>query len=235
VEKGAAVSQFAGAAGLSLGEYTALHIAGSLSFEDGVRLVRRRGQLMQEAADAHPSGMVSLVGADEDAAQRLCERAADGQVLTPANFNCPGQIVISGAKDACGRALELASEFGCRAVPLKVAGAFHSPLMASAAAGLAEALSSVKILPPRVAVWSNVTAEPHGAPESIRQALEQQLTHPVRWQRSMERMIADGFSRFAEVGSGRVLKGLMRKIDREAAVRNVSSASDLDTDLAAPA
>ncbi len=230
-EKGVSLSWFEAAAGLSLGEYSALHVAGSLSFEDGLRLVQRRGQLMQEAAEANPSGMVSLVGADEAAARTLCEKAAQGEVLSPANFNCPGQIVISGSRAACGRALEMAGEVGCRAVPLKVAGAFHSALMASAAEGLAAALASAPVRSPSIPVISNVTGEPHGDPESIRTALVQQLTHPVLWQRSMERLVGRGLQRFVEVGAGRVLKGLMRKMDRAAEVVNVGTAAELDANL----
>ncbi len=231
-EKGVSLSWFEAAAGLSLGEYTALHVAGSLTFEDALRLVQQRGRLMQEAAEANPSGMVSLVGADEAAARALCEKAAQGEVLSPANFNCPGQIVISGSRAACGRALELAGEVGCRAVPLKVAGAFHSALMASAADGLAAVLTSTPIRAPAIPVISNVTGEAHGEPEAIRAALVQQLTHPVLWQRSMESLIARGIQRFVEVGAGRVLKGLMRKIDRTAEVLCAGTAAELEVNLA---
>ncbi len=230
-ERGASVDCFGAGAGLSLGEYTALYVAGALSFEAGVRLVYRRGQLMQEASDANPSGMVSLIGADAEKADRLCRLAGQGQVLAPANFNCPGQIVISGAKDACVRALELAGEVGCRAVALKVAGAFHTDLMASASEGLSEALQAATIRPPRIPVLANVSGEPHGTPEAIRDALVQQLRRPVLWQRSMERLIDEGCTRFVEVGAGRVLKGLMRKIDRSKEVVNVGTAAELDTDL----
>ena len=233
-EKGASLEGFSAAAGLSLGEYTALYLAGAVSFDDGLRLVHRRGQLMQQASDANPSGMVSLIGADEETARTLCEKASQGEVLAPANFNCPGQIVISGARGACGRALELAEQCGCRAAALKVAGAFHSALMASAADGLATALSTVTINPPRIPVLANVDAAPHGDPDAIRDALVRQLTHPVLWQRSMERLIDDGFSRFVEVGAGRVLKGLMRKIDRRAEVVNVAAPADLAAWLSSP-
>jgi [acyl-carrier-protein] S-malonyltransferase len=228
LEKGFSLESFGAAAGLSLGEYTALHVAGAVGFEDGLKLVQRRGQLMQEAAEARPGGMVSLVGADENTARRLCEKAAEGEVLSPANLNCPGQVVVSGARSACARALELAGEFNCRAMPLKVAGAFHSALMESAARGLAEALGATKFHRPRIPVLANVSAEPHGDPDAIRGALERQLTHPVLWQRSMERLAAEGFGRFVEVGAGRVLTGLMRKINRQAAVVSVAGAADLD-------
>jgi [acyl-carrier-protein] S-malonyltransferase len=204
------------AAGLSLGEYTALYFAGSLSFEDAVMLVRRRGALMQEAAEATAGGMVSLIGADEDQALALCAKAAEGDALVPANLNCPGQIVISGAAAACARATQLADEFGLRAIPLKVAGAFHSPLMQPAADRLGEVLAQTPIKPPCIPVISNVTAKPHGDPASIRQLLQLQVTHAVRWQACIEYLLANGFDRFIEVGPNRVLTGLMRKIDRKA-------------------
>jgi [acyl-carrier-protein] S-malonyltransferase len=231
-ERGATPDWFGAAAGLSLGEYSALHVAGALSFEDAVRLVHRRGQLMQEASDANPSGMVSLIGADEAMANKLCDAAAQGQVLSPANFNCPGQIVISGAKEACGRALEMAADVGCRAMALKVAGAFHTDLMASASEGLSDALAAATIQRPRIPVLANVSGEPHGDPDAIRTALVEQLRRPVLWQRSMERLIEEGYERFVEVGAGRVLKGLMRKIDRRREVVNVGTAADLETEIA---
>ena len=232
-QRGASIGAFSAAAGLSLGEYTALHVAGAIPFEDALRLVYRRGQLMQEAAEAHASGMVSLIGAGEDDAARLCEKASQGEVLGPANFNCPGQIVISGARTACDRAVELAEEFGLRAIALKVAGAFHSSLMASAAEGLRPVLESTAIAGPALPVLSNVTADYHGDAGSIRTALERQITHPVLWQRSMQRLIDGGFECFVEVGTGRVLTGLMRKINRKMRTVNVGSAKDLGTELAA--
>jgi len=233
VERGGLETEPAAAAGLSLGEYTALYAAGSFEFEDGLRLVHRRGQLMQQAALATPSGMVTLVGADQSAAQALCARASDGEVLGPANFNCPGQIVISGAKVACDRAVALADEFGVRAVPLKVAGAFHSPLMAPAAAELAKVLAHTPIQAPRLRVLSNVDADDHRTPDAIRESLCRQLTGPVRWQSSMERLIADGFARFVEIGPGRVLSGLMRKIDRQVKATNVGTADEVERASAA--
>ena len=227
-EKGVAESLLGATAGLSLGEYTALHVAGAVGFEDALRLVAQRGRLMQEASLASPSGMVSVVGADEDTVRALCEKAAQGQVLTPANFNCPGQIAISGAKEACQRALELADEFGCRAIALKVAGAFHSPLMAPAGKRLGETLAETPLTRPAVPVVANVTADYHGEAQTIRDLLEKQLTHPVRWQSSIERLIADGYDTFVEVGPGRVLTGLMRKIDRKVRTVNVSRLKDLE-------
>ncbi len=227
-DQGEVTAAFRAAAGLSLGEYTALYFAGAFTFEDVVKVVRRRGELMQEAALASPSGMVSLIGADEDKAADLCEMAAAGEVLAPANLNCPGQVVISGSKGACQRALDMAEEVGCRAVPLKVAGAFHSPLMQSAADAMRDVLARTEIRPPRLPVLSNVSGDYHGDPESIRRVLEQQVTRPVRWQACVERLIADGFDRMVEVGPNRVLTGLMRKIDRKVKAISIGTAADVE-------
>ncbi len=220
-------STFSAAAGLSLGEYSALYHAGCLEFDDVVRLVHRRGQLMQAAADAADSGMVSLIGVDETQAKNVCDEAAQGGVLSPANLNCPGQIVISGDRAACDRSVEIASEKGFRAVALKVAGAFHSPLMQSAADGLAEVLAGVEIKQPVIPVLSNVTGEYHKDPESIRKFLVAQVTQPVRWQDCVETLIADGYKAFAEIGPNRVLKGLVRKIDKSARTVNIGKIEDI--------
>ncbi len=222
-ERGNLEAEFQATGGLSLGEYTALYFAGSLSFEDAVKLVRKRGELMQAAAEANPSSMVSLIGADEAKAEELCQKAAQGEVLVPANLNCPGQVVISGAKGACARAVELADEVGCRAVALKVAGAFHSPLMQSAADELGQVLASTTINEPRIPVLSNVTSDYHSSPDSIRELLQKQVTSPVRWQASVERLLGEGYDRFVEAGPGRVLTGMMRKIDRKAPTANVGT------------
>lgn len=226
-EQGEDPAVYEATAGLSLGEYTALYFAGSLSFEDAVSLVYRRGQLMQAAADAQPSGMVSLIGADESKAAQLCELVAESDVLVPANLNCPGQVVVSGSQSACERAVRRAGELELKAIPLKVAGAFHSPLMQSAADALGEVLATTPIAEPRIGVVSNVTAEFHGRPDLIRELLQRQVTAPVRWQRSIERLIDEGFDRFVEVGPSRVLTGLMRKINRSVEAVCVSTADDL--------
>ena len=233
IEAGGQRDWFSWAAGLSLGEYTALHIAAAVGFDDALRLVRRRGQLMQEASLASPSGMVSLIGAEEGAARALCDRAREGEVLAPANFNCPGQIVISGSKGACDRAVQLAAEMGCRAVALAVAGAFHSPLMEPAARGLNGVLAETHFTTPALAVISNVGAETHGEPAVIRDALRRQLTQPVLWQRCIERMIEEGAAQFVEMGPGRVLTGLMRKINRRVPVDNVSTTDSITQAVAA--
>ncbi len=211
-------------AGLSLGEYTALYAAGAMDFETGLKLVMRRGQLMQQAATAVPSGMVSVMGLDEAKAQELCKAAGDGQVLACANFNCPGQIVLSGQIDACKRAEALAKDFGASgAIPLKVAGAFHSEIMAPAAQELGVALAEVNFAQPSVDVISNVDATPYVCCCQISQKLLAQLTKPVRWQQSIEALLAGGVERFYEIGPGRVLAGLMRRINRKTEVISVNS------------
>ena len=222
-----AADSFAAMGGLSLGEYTALHLAGAMSFADGLRLVYRRGQLMQQAAEQEPGGMVSLLGGDEEKVLALCERVQQHGRVRPANFNCPGQIVISGDKAACDAVVAAAEESGLRAVPLPVAGAFHSELMRSAAEGLRPALASCEFARPRVRVIANVDAEYHAGPDEIRAALYRQVTDPVRWQGCVERLIADGCTDFWEVGPNRHLTGMMRKINRSAKTTNISTAADL--------
>ncbi len=210
-------------AGLSLGEYTALHMAGWISFEDGLRLVAERGRLMQAAAESSKGGMVSIMGADEASVERICLEAAEGDILTPANYNCPGQIVISGDAKACERSVSVAEKHGARAIPLVVAGAFHSSLMQPALDGLREALAGVSINRGGIGVVSNVSGDYHAGPDDVRSLLCEQVAKPIRWQASIERLIADGYDRFVEVGPGRVLTGLLRKISRAAKGVNYSS------------
>jgi [acyl-carrier-protein] S-malonyltransferase len=211
-------------AGLSLGEYTALHAAGAIAFEDALRLVQRRGELMQAAAEAAPGGMVTALGLDPDQVASVCDAAG---TVGPANFNCPGQVVVSGEKAACERVVGLIEEAGGRAVPLKVAGAFHSPLMQPAAEGLAEMLGRTAVKPPDVPVIANVDCQPYRDPDTIRGGLASQLTSPVMWQASIEKLIAEGVERFVEIGPGRVLTGLMKKISRRTPVVNASTADTL--------
>lgn len=212
-------------AGLSLGEYTALYAAGVISFEDGLLLVQKRGQAMQAAADATKGAMVSIIGLDEETVRRLCVEAGNGEVLVPVNFNCPGQIVISGSQSACRRAEELAAKYGAmKAVRLEVAGAFHTEMMASAAKTLKQALSNCEISEPSDAkIIANISAEYYGSAEEIAEGLTKQLTCPILWQKCMERLLADGVERFYEIGPGRVLTGLMKRINRKADVVNVSN------------
>lgn len=209
-------------AGLSLGEYTALVFAGVMEFEDGVWLVQKRGEAMQEASDATPGGMVSILGLERSQVERLCEEARQGEVLQIANLLCPGNIVISGMLKACERAAELAPKYGAlKAVPLAVAGAFHTPIMHPADERLAQALERVKLKAPRIPVVSNVDACPHNDPDEIRRLLVRQVVQPVLWEDSMRFLLGQGFDTFYEVGPGRVLRGLLRRIDRNATCQNV--------------
>jgi len=218
-------------AGLSLGEYTALHVAGIIGLEDCLRLVQVRGQAMEAAAQAQPGGMVSIIGLQLEQVRALCEQAAQGELLQPANLNCPGQIVISGTAAACERALAIASQFGAtKAIRLEVSGAFHCPLMAPAARALEQALASCRInWPGPIRVVANLTADYYQSPQQVRQWLVGQLTSPVLWQQCIERLIADGIETFLEIGPGRVLTGLARRIDRKARVFNISDLSALES------
>ncbi len=213
--------QVAASAGLSLGEYTALHLAGAFSFEEGLELVAQRGRFMQEAAEASKGSMVALIGADDAQAHELCERVARGRVLVPANFNAPGQIVLSGEADACADAVAAAGTMGLRATALAVAGAFHSALMQPAAERMGQALSAVGFKPLAFPVVSNVTARPHESdPNSIRRLLVEQITSPVRWSQSCEWLGKHVSGRYHELAPGKVLMGLMRRINREIKVVN---------------
>ncbi len=202
-------------AGLSLGEYTAMVFAGVMDFDDGLMLVQKRGAAMQVAADATPSGMVSILGLELAKVQALCAKARNGEVLEIANLLCPGNIVISGTIDACERAAEMAQSFGAmKAVPLAVAGAFHTQIMQPAVEQLEQALAVVPMHKPRIPVISNYDAQPHHEAEEIRGLLMRQVLHPVLWEDSMRYLIQQGFDQFYEVGPGRVLRGLLRRIDR---------------------
>jgi len=216
-------------AGLSLGEYTALHLAGVFSFEDGLKLVAARGRYMQDAAVAIPSGMVSIIGSDEASVTTLCHQSASGEVLVPANFNSPGQIVVSGAIGACERVAKAAETAGLRAIPLKVAGAFHSPLMQRAADKMAAELEKVSFNPPRTTVYANVTAQPHGDLASIRRCLVDQIVRPVRWEQTMQLLVSQGEARWIELAPGRVLTGLLKKINRRLPVQTLDSVEAIKT------
>ncbi len=210
------------AAGLSLGEYTAMVFAGVMEFEDGLMLVQKRGAAMQEAADATPSGMVSILGLERIEVEALCEKARGEEVLEIANLLCPGNIAVSGTNAACERAAEMAQSFGAmKAVPLAVAGAFHTKIMRPADQRLAETLADVPMQRPKIPVVSNVDAQPHDDPEEIRRLLIQQVMHPVRWEDSMRYLLQQGFDQFYEVGPGRVLRGLLRRIDRKISCQSV--------------
>lgn len=213
-------------AGLSLGEYTALHLGGAFDFITGLKLVKARGQYMQEAAVATPSSMVVLMGADEVAVTKLCQEAAGGDVLVPANFN-PGQIVVSGTKAACARVVEAAGAAGVKAIPIAVAGAFHSPLMQSGADRMATELAGANSSAPKTTVYSNVTATPHTDAASMKRLLVEQITHPVRWEQTMQALVASGEARFVELAPGRALTGMMKKINRRLPVESLAAADVL--------
>lgn len=205
-------------AGLSLGEYTALAFAEAISFEDGLRVVQQRGEAMQAAANLVPSGMVSLLGLELAKIEELCDQARQpGEVLQVANLLCPGNIVVSGHKTACLRVAELAQAAGAmKTIPLAVAGAFHTPIMQPAVDRLSAALAPVTLKTPRIPLVSNVDAAVHSDPEEIRALLVRQLISPVRWEESQRYLLAQGFGPHWEVGPGRVLRGLLKRMDRKA-------------------
>ena len=221
----AAVEACAGAAGLSLGEYTALVFAGALGFDDGLAVVAARGRAMQAAAEATPSGMVSVIGleAAEVAALVAEARGVAGGTLEVANLLCPGNTVVSGAAAGIDALVRLAEARDLRAVRLPVAGAFHTDLMRPADEALAAALRSVEVRPPRLPVWSNVDALEHADPDAIRAALVRQVVSPVLWEATLRGLLAAGFDKFYEVGPGRVLAGLLKRVHRKADVTNVGA------------
>ena len=216
---------FEAAAGLSLGEFTALTAAGAMTFEDGIRVVRERGRFMQEACEATRGGMAAIIGLDETATRAVCNECG----VELANLNCPGQIVISGATEQLTRACDLARVKGAkRALPLPVAGAYHSRLMESAQPKLKAVLTTAAIRPPSVPVVSNVTARPHGGPVDIAQRLVEQVTASVRWEDSMHHLLSQGFTRFIELGPGTALSGFMKRIEKNAQMLNVADLPSLE-------
>ena len=201
-------------AGHSLGEISALTAAGVLAFEDGLKLVSKRALAMQAACEAEPSTMAAILGLENEVVERICEKV-DG-IVVAANYNCPGQLVISGAMDAINTACEELKEAGARrALVLPVGGAFHSPLMEPARAELAQAIETTTFSTPICPVYQNVTASAITDPNEIKKNLIAQLTAPVRWTQTMQQMIADGVSEFTEVGPGKVLQGLVKKVNRQ--------------------
>ena len=206
------------AAGHSLGEFSALVAAGALSFEDGLKLVYARAMAMQKACEAHPSTMAAIIALPDEKVEEICRSvAAEGEVCVAANYNCPGQIVISGSIEGINKACELMKAAGAkRALPLKVGGAFHSPLMEPAKVELEAAIKSTEFHTPKCPVYQNVDAKPHTDPEEIKANLVAQLTASVRWTQTVQNMIADGADDFTECGPGAVLQGLIKKINKEA-------------------
>jgi len=221
-------------AGHSLGEYSAYCAAGALSFADGLRLVRRRGELMYQAGLDSPGTMAAVLGLDGAKVEQILASVAG--VVRAANLNSPGQVVISGEIEAVRAAGEALKAAGAkRVVPLEVSGAFHSPLMGSAASGLAEMLAGTTIRPARCEVIANASATPVVEPEEVRASLERQLLSPVRWEESVRRMLAAGTTRFLEVGPGKVLSGLVRAVEKPAACEALGEAGAIEAWLASPA
>jgi [acyl-carrier-protein] S-malonyltransferase len=218
-----ALSQCSAATGLSLGEYTALVFAGALSFEDGLAVVQRRGEAMQTAADVVPSGMLSVLGLEPARVEELCDQARGGEVLEIANLLCPGNVVVSGSKAACDAMERLAESAGGRTIRLAVAGAFHTVLMRPADQQLADVLARVSIRPPSIPVWSNVDAQPHTDPDEIRNLLIRQVLQPVLWEQTMRNLLAAGHTAFYEIGPGRVLLGLLKRVQRRVDCHSISS------------
>lgn len=216
------------AAGHSLGEYSALVYAGALTFEDGLRLVRLRGELMQQAGLDRPGTMAAVIGLAPGTVVEVCEKASEAGIVQAANFNSPGQIVISGSVPGVRRAMELAKERGAKLVKeLPVSGAFHSPLMESAQQGLQEALRNTPVRDALIPVYANVTAQPVRDAGEIRRLLLQQLTSPVRWEESMVAMATDGAATFVEIGPGKVLQGLVKRTLPNVSLQGIDRYSDL--------
>ncbi len=217
-----------GAAGLSLGEYMALYVAGSLSLADGLRVVHQRGRLMQEASEAQASSMATIIGMDRPAVEQIIAEARQDDTLVLANHLSDDLIVISGRREAVERGCELAEQRDARVNRLDVAGAFHSPLMASAAEGLARVLADVELTASALPVVSNVTAEYHGDPSEVRALLHQQVIQPVEWARSIQRLRDDGCSRMLAIGPGSSQRTIIRRIDRSIKVTVVDGPGDFE-------
>ncbi len=201
-------------AGHSLGEFSALVAAGALSFEDGLKLVAQRANAMQKACELQPSTMAAILGLEDAIVEEICAKVDD--VVVAANYNCPGQLVISGSIEGVDKACALLTEAGAkRALKLNVGGAFHSPLMESAKVELQAAIEAVNILSPRCPIYQNIDAKPQTDPAVIKENLIAQLTGAVRWTQTVQNMLADGATAFVEVGPGNVLQGLVKKVDRQ--------------------
>ncbi len=208
--------QVVAVAGLSLGEYSALYAAGSLDFASGVRLVASRGEAMQDAASAVASGMSSVIGVDLDQVASFCDRArVDGEILQVANLLCPGNVAISGHAASLSRCEELVSDAGFKFIRLAVAGAFHTSIMQPAEEALRSAISQTELRDARVPLVSNVDAQPHQASVEFRELLPRQLVSPVQWESSLGRLIAMGVEQFYEIGTGRVLTGTLKRVNRK--------------------
>ncbi|HEX9658413.1 MAG TPA: ACP S-malonyltransferase [Bacteroidota bacterium] len=215
-------------AGHSLGEYSALVHAGVLSFEDGLRIVRLRGQLMQKTGNEQKGTMAAVVGLSMEVLEEICDKASTDGIVQPANFNSPGQIVISGSDAGVHKAMTMAKERGAKLVKeLVVSGAFHSPLMQSATDGLREALAQAPMKDATIPVYANVTAEPVTRAEDIRDLLCRQITSPVRWEQTVRSLIRDGATSILEIGPGKVLQGLVKRTDAGIETKGIDKRTDL--------
>jgi [acyl-carrier-protein] S-malonyltransferase len=215
------------AAGHSLGEYSALVVSGALAFADAVQIVRLRGRFMQEAVPVGEGAMAAILGMERGQVEKLCEEAAQGEVLTPANFNCPGQIVIAGHAKAVERAMERVKQEGKKAVPLPVSAPFHSPLMKPAGERLEKVLEGIPIQDLKIAVVTNVEAEINRSKERVKELLVAQVWSPVRWEESMQKITGDGIEQTLEIGPGKVLSGLMKRINPRVETKNIEDIQTL--------
>jgi [acyl-carrier-protein] S-malonyltransferase len=214
-------------AGHSLGEYSALVASGALSFAEALQIVRLRGKFMQEAVPVGEGTMAAILGMEREEVEKVCEEASSGEVLSPANFNCPGQIVVAGHTKAVERAIELVKQKGKKAMPLQVSAPFHSPLMKPAGVRLSEALQGTTIKELRIPVVTNVEAKANLEPERVKPLLVEQVSSPVRWEESMRRMVEEGIERVLEIGPGKVLSGLMKRIDSKVETGNIEDIQSL--------
>ena len=216
-------------AGHSLGEFTAWVASGAIDFEPALRLVRRRGELMEQAAQRNPGGMLAIIGISDDQVIEICREAESVGTVVPANFNSPGQLVVSGTPDALDKVADLAKAAGGRAMPLRVSGAFHSPLMDDAAREFSRLVADTPVRDPRIPVVANVTADSVADADTVRAIISRQMTSPVLWTASVRRMVANGVSLFVEVGPGEVLTKLIRRISADARAVSVGSLDELET------
>jgi [acyl-carrier-protein] S-malonyltransferase len=215
------------AAGHSLGEYSALVVSGALAFADAVQIVRLRGRFMQEAVPVGEGAMAAILGMERGQVEKLCEEAAQGEVLTPANFNCPGQIVIAGHAKAVERAMERVKQEGKKAIPLPVSAPFHSPLMKPAGERLEKVLEGIPIQDLKIPVVTNVEADINRSKERVKELLVTQVWSPVRWEESMQKITGDGIEQILEIGPGKVLSGLMKRINPKVETKNIEDIQTL--------
>lgn len=214
-------------AGHSLGEYSALVVSGALAFADAVQIVRLRGRFMQEAVPVGEGAMAAILGMEREQVEKLCEEAAQGEVLTPANFNCPGQIVIAGHATAVGRAMERVKQEGKKAVGLPVSAPFHSPLMKPAGERLGKVLEGIPIQDLKIPVVTNVEADINQSKERVKELLVSQVWSPVRWEESMQKITGNGIEQTFEIGPGKVLSGLMKRINSKVETKNIEDIQTL--------